>query len=140
MEDSGRQRWLITAILVGVLYGVVGVIFARLSGAATSNQMGFFWRWSAFVISGLVFAAHIAHEHFRRRNSARTTAWHTSVAAAIGGFVLALVANVHEWGLASPYRPRMVISLVVWPLLTGVPAFIAALVVAAGLGRLKRSA
>lgn len=54
--------------------------------------------------------------------------------------MLALAANIHELGSASGYRPRMVIALVAWPIITGVPAFIAALVAAAGLGLVKRRA
>jgi len=134
MDDSVRQRWLSTAILVGVLYLVVGIASAALAGAAASPQMRFFWRLSAFVISVVVFAAHGAYEHFRLRNTTRPTAWHASVAVAFGAFALALVANIHDLGSAAGYRPRMLIALVAWPLLTGVPAFIVALVVAAGLG------
>ncbi len=125
--------WLSPAIFIGVLYLVVGVASAALAGAA-SNQIRFFWRLSAFVISAVVFAAHIAYEHFRLRNSARPTACHTSVAVAFGAFALALVANIHDLGSASGYRARMLIALIAWPLLTAVPAFIVALVVAAGLG------
>ncbi len=134
MDDSGRQQWLSTVILVGVLYLAVGIASASLAGAAASNQMRSFWRLSAFVISAVLFAAHIAYEHFRLRNTARPTAWHASVAVAFGAFALALVANIHDLGSASGYRPRMLIALVAWPLLTAVPAFIVALVVAAGLG------
>jgi hypothetical protein len=133
MDDSGRQRWLITTIFVGLLYLAVGIASAALAGAAASNQMQFSWRLSAFVISAVVFAAHIAYEHFRLRNTARLTAWHASVAVAFGAFALALVANIHDLRSASGYRPRMLIALAAWPLLTAVPAFIVALVVAVGL-------
>ena len=139
MDDSGRQRWLSTAIFAGVLYAAVGIIFAALAGAAGSHQMLFFWRWSAWVISAVVFAAHIAHEHFRLRNATRPTAWHVSAGVAFGGLALALAANIHDLGSASGYRPRMLIALVAWPLLTAVPAFIVALVLAAGLGAWSRA-
>jgi hypothetical protein len=138
MNDSGHQRWYMTAILVGALYLVVGLASAALAGAAASSQMQFFWRLSAFVISAVVFAAHTAHELFRLRNTARPTALHTSIAVAIGGFALALAANIHDLGSVSGYRPRMLIALVAWPLLTAVPAFIVALAVAAGLGVKRR--
>lgn len=138
MNDSGRQRWLSAAILAGVLYVVVGFTFAALAAAAASDKVQFFWRLSAFIVSGLIFAAHIAYEHFRRRSTARPTAWHASVGVGFGGFALALVANIHDLGSASGYRPRMLIALVAWPLLTAVPAFFVALVVAAGLGVIKR--
>ena len=140
MDNSGRPRWLSTVILVGLLYLAVGIASIALAGAAVSNQMRSFWRLSAFVISAVVFAAHIAYEHFRLRNTAWPTAWHASVGVAIGGFALALAANIHDLGSASGYRPRMLIALVAWPMLTGVPAFVVALVVAAGLGLRRRSA
>src|SRR6266404_9528999 len=134
MNDSGRERWFSTMILVGVLYLAVGIASAALAGAASSTQMRTFWRLSAFVISAAVFAAHTAYEHFRLRNTARPTARHASVAVAFGALALALAANIHDLGSASGYRPRMLIALVAWPLLTAVPAFIVALMVAAGLG------
>jgi hypothetical protein len=135
--SPGRQRSLTTATLVGALYLVVGLASSTLAGAAASSRMQFFWRLSAFVISAVVFAAHIAHEHFRLRNTARPTAWHASVAVAIGAFALALAANIHDMGSVSGYRSRMLIALAAWPLLTAVPAFIVALAVAAVL-RVKR--
>jgi len=136
MNDSSRQRWISTAILVGLLYPAIGVASSELAGAAASSQMQFFWRLSAFVISGVVLATHIAYEHFRLRNSVWPTAWHTAVAVALGAFVLALMANIHDLVSASGYRPRMLIALVAWPMLTAVPAFIVALVVAAVLKKL----
>ncbi|MGI9068590.1 MAG: hypothetical protein ACR2HX_19580 [Pyrinomonadaceae bacterium] len=138
MDDSRRQRWLSTAILFGVLYLAVGRASAALAGAAASNQMQSFWRLFAFVVSAVLFVAHIANEHFRLRNTARPTAWHASLAVALGAFGLALWANIHDLGSASGYRPRMLIAFVAWPLLTAVPAFIVALVVAAGLGWKRR--
>ena len=138
MDDSGRQRWLITATLVGVFYLAVGIIFAELAGAAESRQMLFIWRWSAFVLSGVAFAAHLAHEHFRLRTTTRSTAWHTSAAVALGAFALALAANIHDLVSPSGYRFRMLIALVAWPLITAFPAFVVALAVAAGLRARKQ--
>src|SRR5512132_2577094 len=117
MDDSVRQRWFSTVILVGVLYLAVGIASGALAGAAGSSQMQFFWRLSAFIISAVVFAAHIAYEHFRLRHTARPTAWHASMAVALGAFALALLANIHDLGSVSGYRPRMLIALVAWPLI-----------------------
>jgi hypothetical protein len=131
MDASGRQTWVRTALLVGVAYCLIGRVFALPSDHVRE------WRLAAWVVSGAVFAAHIAYEHFRLRDTARATAWHASVAVAFGAFSLALVANIHDLGSASGYRPRMLIAFVAWPLLTAVPAFIVALALAAALG-LKR--
>lgn len=139
MEHATRQRWVGPVILAGVLYPAIGIASAALAGAAASHQMQFFWRLSAFGVSGVVLAAHVAYEHFRLRNSAQVTAWHASLGAAIGGLLLALMANIHDLGSASGYRPRMLVALIAWPLLTAVPAFIVALVVAAVLGLKPRA-
>jgi ABC-type thiamin/hydroxymethylpyrimidine transport system permease subunit len=135
MNDS-RQRWISTAILVGLIYPTIGVASSELAASVASSQMQFFWRLSAFVISGVVLAAHIGYEYFQLRNSVWPTARHAAVAVALGAFVLALMANILDLVSASGYRPRMLIALVAWPMLTAVPAFIVALVVAAGLKRL----
>jgi len=133
MDDAGRHSWL-NIVIPGVLYLAVGMASAALAGAAASHPMRSFWRVSAFGISAVVFAAHVADEHVRLRHPARRTAWHTSLAVACGAFALALAANIHDLGSSSGYRPRMLIALVAWPLLTAVPAFMVALVVAASLG------
>ena len=126
------------AVLVGGIYFAVGVTSAALAGAAGSDQMTLVWRWSAFIVSGVVFAADIAYEHVRLRSHARRTAWRTATAVAVGGFALAVTANIHDLGSASGYRPRMLIALVAWPVLTAAPASLVALVVAAGLGAKRR--
>lgn len=135
MNDSIRQRWLGRAMLAGALYAVIGLLSAALAGAAASSRMVSFWRVSAFVVSGVVFAAHLADEHFRLRSTPRPTAWHASLAVALGAFALAVAANIHDLGSAGGYRPRILVALVAWPLLTAVPAFVVALALAAGLGR-----
>ncbi len=135
MNQSVSQRWMITVILVGLLYPAIGITSATLAGAAGSDQMRFIWRLSAFAASALVLAAHTAFEQFRIGSTARLTAWHTSLAVAFGAFALALIANVHDLGSAAGYRPRMLIALMAWPLLTAVPAFLVALILAAGFAR-----
>jgi hypothetical protein len=90
------------------------------------------------VACAAAYAAHIGYEHFRLINSPRVTALHAAMAVALGALLLAVGANIHDLGAASGYRPRMLIALVAWPLLTAVPAFLVALVVAAVLARLPK--
>jgi hypothetical protein len=123
-------------LLFGVVYAVIGVGVAELAELSGTNPI--LWRRLAWLISAVAFAAHIAYDHFRQRRSPRITATHASIAAAIGAFGLALAANVHEWSTASRYRPSLVISLVAWPLLVLVPAFVAALIAASVLNRWHR--
>ena len=138
MNDFANQRWLGAAIIAGVLYLIIAMGSSALAGAAATSQTQFGWRLSAFVISGLVLAAHIAYEHFRLRNLARTTAWHSSLGVAFGALALALAANIHDSRSALGYRPRMLVAFVAWPVLTAVPAFVLSLVVATVLGLTRR--
>ena len=122
-------------LLLAAAYLLIGVAFAAFSDLATTNAIHIMWRRLAWLVSGIGFAAHIAYGHFRLRNSPRTTATHASIAAALGAGALAVAANVHEWKTASSYRPSIAISLIAWPLLTVVPAFVVAVVAASVLNR-----
>src|SRR5712692_8018836 len=136
MDASGHKPWRM-ATLVGVGYFVVGFVFALPSAHVRG------WRLAAWVTSAAVFAAHIGYEHFRRNNSAWATALHAATAVALGGLLLAVAATVHKMMVPShnPYW-RFLLALVVWPIVTGLPAFLVALAAAAVLAALptKRSA
>ena len=67
MSAMKTERWLGTALLVGVVYVLVGLLFTALSGSATSRAWFFTWRLGAWVVSAVVYAAHIGHEHGRSR-------------------------------------------------------------------------
>ena len=137
MDASDRKRRFRAVVLLAGVYFVIAIAFGAFAGWAVSNSMRETWNRLAFLASGIAFAVHIGYEHFRLGNSSRITALHASIAVALGAFALALKANIHDLGSASGYRPRMLIALAAWPLLTGVPAFIVALVLVAAL-TLKR--
>ena len=131
MDPLGRQSWFGTATIIGVLYGVIGIVFAL-----PSNQVRM-WRLAAWVASAAVYSAHIAYEHFRLRNSSRSTAFHVAIAVGIGAFALAVAATVHSLFVPPNYqRWRFLLALVVWPIITALPAFLVALAVAAVLAYL----
>lgn len=136
MNAAERKQWLQAAVLVGIVYFVVGFGFALFAAASAQTRVR--WNRLAFLTSAIVFVVHIGYEHFRLRSGALLNAWHTSLAVALGSFGLALAANIHELRSDAAFRPRILIALVAWPLVTGVPAFIVALLVATGL-RLVRS-
>ena len=134
MDASGRKPWIRTALLVGVVYFVVGRVFALPSGHVSG------WRVAAWVVSAAVAAAHIGYEHFRLNNSARVTALHAAMAVALGAFLLAVAATVHAV-MAPSHAPygRYLLALVAWPIFTALPACLVALAVAAVLARLQRT-
>ena len=139
MDASSRQRWLRTVILLGAVYPVIGIAFGAFAGWSASNQMVVTWRLLAFLTSAVVFAVHIGYEHFRLGNSPLITASHASMAVAVGAFALAAAANVHGVWVASSHQRALAFALVAWPALTAVPAFVVALVAAAGLALRRRS-
>src|SRR5919108_250324 len=90
------------------------------------------------VASAAVGAAHIGYEHYRLGSSPRRTALHAAGAVALGAFGMALAANVN-WLLAGPPGQRApLLALPVWPVITAVPAFLAALAVATVLAMLHK--
>ncbi len=134
MDISGRP-WIRAMILVAVAYAVIGIGFGTLASLADAHHVRL-WRLAAWVASGVVAVAQIAYEHFRLGSSPRSTAWHAAGAVALGAFGLGLAANIH-WLVASAHGQRSpLIALVAWPVITAVPAFLAALILAAVLAHL----
>jgi len=127
------RRWFACALLAGLLYLIISVGFASL---VTPSIV--FWRRAAWVVSALVYSAHIAYEHFRLRNSARLVALHVALGAAVGGLGLAAAANVRSFLTETGNARLLRIALLVWPALTGIPAFVFGLIVSSALARLPR--
>jgi hypothetical protein len=124
-------------ILVGVAYGLIGIVFPALADAKHVRL----WRLAAWLVSAAVYAAHIGYEHYRLDSAPRATALHVAGAAALGAFALALAANVHALFAAThPQQSRLLLALVAFPVITALPAFLVALAVAAALARLSRRA
>lgn len=138
MNAPDRKQWIRAVILFGAVYFIVNMFCAALAGRAASNSMRVTWNRLGFLISGIAFAVHIFYEHFRLRTSPRLTAWHVSIAVAWGAFGLAVSANVNGVWVGSSHRRLLAVALVAWPLVTGVPAFVVALITAAGLTLRRR--
>jgi len=132
MSASHRQSWFLTALLVGVVYFLIGKLFALPTDHVRA------WRLAAWIASGAVYTAHMGYEYFRLGNSPRSTALHAAAAVAIGAFGLALAATVHSWFVPSSSQPwQFLLALVVWPAVSALPAFLVAYVAVAVLARLR---
>ena len=125
------------AAFVGVGYALVGIVFAL---PATHVQA---WRLAAWVVSGIGYGAHIAYERFWLQNSPGSAALHVAFAAALGAFGLAVGANIHSLssGSTNQHRQLLLLALGIWPVITGLPAFLVAfgtnMVLARALGRVQ---
>src|SRR5256885_16897364 len=137
MDGSGRRLWLRALILAAAAYAAIGIVFAALAADVNHTRV---WRLAAWLASAVVAAAHIWYEQYRLRSTPRPTALHAAGAVALGAFGLALAANLH-WLFTGTHGQRPpLLALPVWPVITALPAFVAALVVAAVLARLSRRA
>ena len=125
-------------MLFGIVYPIVGVLFALPANSA-SPEVRFGWRLAAWLVSAATFAVHIAYEH-RLRRSSFDAAMHVAAAVAMGAFLLAVWINVHaHWvGATTRQSPLTPLALVVFPVVTGVPAFVVAFLAAAALARIRR--
>jgi len=123
MGESSRQPWVRVVVLLGIVYAFVGVVFAIPVGPVKV------WRLAAWVVSAFAYAAHIAYERFRLRNSPRSAALHVALAVALGAFGLAVGANIHSLrlGSANEHRRFLLLALGLWPVITALPAFLFAL-------------
>ena len=134
MNSTEKYRWFSAVIVVGLLYVLVGTVFPN---PPVSDPTQFIWRLAAWIISAVTFGVHFWYEHFRLRNSPRRTALHTSMAVALGAFGLAVAANIHSLQTGAGNRQLLALALVIWPIMTGMPAFVVALVAAFGLARIR---
>ena len=133
-EAQSKPLWITNAILVGLVYCAIGILFA------VPNTHVQAWRYAAWIASAIVYATHICYEYFRLRNSAKSTALHVAIAVAIGGLGLAIGALFHSLFAPPNYsRCRLGLALILWPILTGLPAFIVALVITLLLNLLRPS-
>ena len=89
------------------------------------------------MVSAVVYAVHIGYEHFLIRGSPRSTALHVAFGAAVGAFGLAAAASIYSLLTGTGNLRLLRIALLIWPLITGVPAFVVAFVLAALLARVR---
>jgi hypothetical protein len=125
------KTWLRAALLFGFGYAIESVLFALPS---THIQ---FWRLTTWGVAGVLLAMHVTYERFRLENRPLASALHVGLGAAIGGFGLALAANIHSVLVEAPSRNLALLrlSLLIWPVVTGLPAFLVALGMSAVLAR-----
>ena len=120
--------------MAGLLYVIIGLTSAALAGGVWGPRMRF-WRGMAWLLSAIVFGVHIARERMRMRQSAVSSALHAALGSAFGALGLAIAATIHGYSVSSPHLRAIKLSLLIWPIITAVPAFLVALLVAVVLRR-----
>jgi hypothetical protein len=114
-------------ILACLAYVIIGVVTAALAGSAASPAGTTSWRLAGWGLSLAVFIVHLVASRRRGSGSLGGAAARVALAVAVGALVLAVAGPVRShWG--EPEIARVAaLSIVLWPLLTGLPAFVAAL-------------
>jgi len=134
MSASDSGRWVRFALIAAATYAAIGLWFPN---PRDPSEGQFAWRLAAWIVSGVVFAAHISFEQLGLGTSARATALHAALGAAMGAFVLAAVAAGRAWIQGTGRLVLHAIALIAWPLLAAFPAFLVALAAAAVLSRVR---
>lgn len=135
MKALGRDNWFGAVLVTAIAYTVIGFGTAALAGSAHSIQTRTFWRMAAWLLGLITFASHLGYERLRLGNTPLRVARHVATAVALGAFALAVGGPAaSHWGEVGFWRVAA-LSIVLWPILMGIPAFFAALVVASILGR-----
>lgn len=139
MTDTTQKRWVSACLLVGAVYAVVGILFANLAASATSHPMVLLWRLGAWVVSFVAFGWQLRYEVVRLGNPPMKSAQHAALAVALGSFGLAVAAVFHSQTATPPGR-FPIWALIIWPIVTGIPAFVAAFGLSAVLIQTRRNA
>jgi len=125
------------ALLVAIVYPAVGIAFAELDHLSAPAPIRI-WRLAAWLGSAIAFGAHLAYEHLRLRSSPLRAAFHVALAVAIGAFALAVWVNLRlRWLGSTQQSPLAPWALVLFPLVTGVPAFLVSFATVAILDRVR---
>ena len=123
-DRSGRTG---AVVLAALAYVVIGIATATLAGSAATPQTRTAWRLAGWLLSLAVFLVHFGYEQVKTGTSDARGALRTAAAVALAAFVLALVGPVRMHWSTSDFGRVVMLSVVVWPIATGVPAFLVSL-------------
>ena len=119
-----QNSWLRSAIVFGFSYAAVGILLAL----PTSNVRA--WRLAAWALSALLYVFHISYEQLKLRYAPRLMALHVASAVGMGALLLAVSATIHSLFAPPHYsRWKFALALVLWPIITGLPAFLFAFMI-----------
>ena len=135
MIDTSRS-WIRTALVVAVIYAVIGlatVAASRAAGGAGMQTAVRVIRVLSWLLSAVLYFLHLIIEN-RSRPKATAAAWHTSAAVAMATLLLALVATARQLD-AGNRRPAVFVAIAAWPILTGLVSFVVGVVLSGLLAR-----
>ena len=139
MLESVRKSWIGRAILLGCAYLLISLVFSVLDKSSASHPIRF-WRIATWVVCLALYLGQIWYESFRLASSPHSTALHAAVGVCVGSFGLAAAATVHSLLSSHGNLRSLLVALLVWPVITGIPAYLVALGASWLLTRIPRRA
>jgi hypothetical protein len=134
MNMSPKYRWVPPALTAGAIYLLVGIGFPNPSSPSGAQ---FLWRLAAWGFSAIAFLGHILYEQFHLQNISRTIAFHVSLGVALGAFALSVAANIHGLRTETVNHRLLALSLILWPVITALPAFLVSFACSSILARIR---
>jgi hypothetical protein len=112
-----------TVLLCAAGYLTGSIVGSYMAGSATNHQEVVLWRLAVWVLSAVIFGAHIFIERVRRGSSPQVTARAAASGVALGAFAVALAALIRGLVLNSHNSGKLALALIIFPLAAGLPAF-----------------
>ncbi len=132
------ERWWQRAAGFGLIYLGLGVGSAVISNDLDSAPVQASIRVGIFLVAVAVFYGHLRVELARSAQRLGASAMITSSAVALGTFLLAVYAVSLSWWDSSHLPTSLLSALLIWPVATSLPAFLAALVLGSVMVRFNR--
>jgi hypothetical protein len=132
------ERWWQRVVSVGLMYLGLGVGSAVISNDLESAPVQASIRVGILLVAVAVFYCHLHVELARSAQRLGASALITSSAVALGTFLLAVYAVSLSWWDSSHLPTSLLSALLIWPVATSLPAFLAALVLGSVMVRFHR--
>lgn len=129
MIATSRHVWIRAAILTGVVYLIIGRVFA------INHEVLRQWRLAAWILSAIAYAGHLWYEHNWLKSSVRAAAGHVALGVALGAFGIAVAGMIHSFNTGVGLRATWFLALLAFPAITAIPAWLVAIGVGAMLPR-----
>jgi hypothetical protein len=132
------ERWWQRVVSVGLMYLGLGVGSAVISNDLESAPVQASIRVGIVLVAVAVFYCHFHVELARSAQRLGASALITSSAVALGTSLLAVYAVSLSWWDSSHLPTSLLSALLIWPVATSLPAFLAALILGSVMVRFHR--
>jgi hypothetical protein len=138
MNPRILERWWQRVVGVGLMYLGLGVGSAVISNDLESAPVQASIRVGILLVAVAVFYCHLHVELARSAQRLGASALITSSAVALGTFLLAVYAVSLSWWDSSHLPTSLLSALLIWPVATSLPAFLAARILGSVMVRYHR--